>query len=398
MRSDGFKRKLAPQVPRVVSAVAHLVAGALVLLSLASLIQSVLQSLPVGAFSTGMQGTELARPYGGLRTENLTPTVVGERAFRGWSGAGDIFTRDWGTVIVGIEDLKVTERVMPLVLQVGLGQKAQAALENASTQEPIAAPDTACPGCPSRLALKPQYMGENVDVIIHGFQPAFEQSLNVPLKELFDGSASWLSDDMPFPGTPVTTEIPVAWHPEFYPSDAFVTQMEVSVFLPNDVRWHSAYPPNVVPSDVMVGLGDSSILGTMDVTVGQQHGDIPELAPLELRITRDFVTQTYSYLLLLVPSLIGLMLGSSRREPREGTSPDHLGFMLAVVASLLAIVPLRSVLVPPEVEGLTRADLILGLGISVLLLVGARAYEAHIRTVPEEHRGRTPVQQASDDP
>ena len=103
---------------------------------------------------------------------------------------------------------------------------------------------------------------------------------------------------------------------------------------------------------------------------------------IELLVARDGTVARFAYPLAFVPALLGLTIFSLVGSPRgfrgdegAGTSVGWEGaeaFVTGLAVLILTVLPLRLVLVPTEVPGITRLDLILGVEV-MLLVVGATA-------------------------
>jgi Domain of unknown function (DUF4436) len=87
--------------------------------------------------------------------------------------------------------------------------------------------------------------------------------------------------------------------------------------------------------------------------------------PLIFTIRRPFLMQAYTYCIAALPFLllISLLLYARVSKKRAEASDVALG----VAATMVAILPLRQVLVPSSLPGVTRLDILFGLGISVLV-------------------------------
>lgn len=81
-------------------------------------------------------------------------------------------------------------------------------------------------------------------------------------------------------------------------------------------------------------------------------------------------SRLHSYALVGAPLILALILlylsffatGSSRGTPEN--------FLIGLAAIMFAILPTRQVIVPPEVQGLTRIDYILGFELLFLVFIG----------------------------
>jgi hypothetical protein len=80
---------------------------------------------------------------------------------------------------------------------------------------------------------------------------------------------------------------------------------------------------------------------------------------------------------LVLCLLIAHMLFSSASRNRE--NGDFVrDLILAVAGVVIAILPLRAVLVPPEVQGLSQVDVILGSELVLIVCLALIGYALHI--------------------
>jgi hypothetical protein len=88
-----------------------------------------------------------------------------------------------------------------------------------------------------------------------------------------------------------------------------------------------------------------------------------------LRVEREAVAREYVETMLWIPFLFAAVFAHLLLFARQDGAPPLHEFMAGVVAAILAVLPLRQVLVPAEVSGLTRADLWLAGGIVAIVAV-----------------------------
>jgi hypothetical protein len=99
------------------------------------------------------------------------------------------------------------------------------------------------------------------------------------------------------------------------------------------------------------------------------HLDTGSTPRVRFTLTRPFVTEFYTYLIAAMPFLLlALLFGPyviGRKRFERDLHPHEIIF--GVAATLVAILPLRTVLVPSSLPGLTRLDIWFGLGIAGLV-------------------------------
>jgi len=127
-----------------------------------------------------------------------------------------------------------------------------------------------------------------------------------------------------------------------------------------------------------VGLEDQGESDGTSILLSQVHPN-PYAGPLfELLITRDWITQVYTYAVASAPFVMAAMLLHILRITRRfSTEPvkDLPVLLVGLPAVFLTVLPLRAVLVPADIPGVTRTDLILGLGLMILLTIIVVAYQ-----------------------
>jgi hypothetical protein len=100
--------------------------------------------------------------------------------------------------------------------------------------------------------------------------------------------------------------------------------------------------------------------------------DIPSQDDVDLRMlmVRDFRTQLFAYLVAFLPLalLAALVTGALLAAPSDNES-TVTSITVNLAVATLAILPLRAVLVPPDLQGLTRIDYILVIQLLLIISV-----------------------------
>ena len=166
---------------------------------------------------------------------------------------------------------------------------------------------------------------------------------------------------------PAPVTLPVSGSPNRFPSDEYVLGSYPLLTLPNGVvlatraaggivNTHSVVPTTVI-------LFADPVFGDSWVTASQ-YGQA-----IVLVIRRPTVYQLTVYLMALLPLLLGVVVAhvSIRHAALEGSKRPvfDLGLITGLIAAMLAILPLRAVLVPTGLDatGLTLLDYILVLDV-----------------------------------
>jgi hypothetical protein len=155
-----------------------------------------------------------------------------------------------------------------------------------------------------------------------------------------------------------TQNILVLGQPRAFPEDSYQASESVAV-LAGRGTYGIALPSSLIIAsqnqDLSLGVHrDDAAAGTRGANY-----------PLVFTVRRSMLFFGYTYLIGVLPFvlLVGLMIYAYVTRKMG----DIYQVALAVAATLVAILPLRAVLVPASVPGLTRLDLLFGTGISLLV-------------------------------
>jgi hypothetical protein len=170
--------------------------------------------------------------------------------------------------------------------------------------------------------------------------------------------------------------IPLLGNSSDYPLDSYTTSGIWVVGLPSGTQ---VVLPNSIHGDYIVLPEISATPGPADL---EWHwGNAPNVG-WALVASRAFPNGLFIFVLLLLPILLffGLLLTMISRKGRE--SRDYSGLtgdlIVGVGAFLIALLPVRAVLVPPDVPQFTFVDYVLGTEMAVM--VAATLILATIRT------------------
>jgi hypothetical protein len=145
-----------------------------------------------------------------------------------------------------------------------------------------------------------------------------------------------------------------------FPNDWYELDDTVSVSVPGIQPLY--------PSLIMASRDENYSLRASVYKSGAQENAGPNA--LEFTIRRPWQFWTYTYIVASMPIvlLVGVFLIKYSGRGKEIPKPYEVAF--GVAATLVAILPLRSVLVPSTLPSPTRLDIFFGLGI-VFLVVGS---------------------------
>lgn len=154
-----------------------------------------------------------------------------------------------------------------------------------------------------------------------------------------------------------TQNILVLGQPRAFPQDWYDASESVSVVAGRSQNGHA------LPSALILTSQDEDL--SLRVHIDDPAASVPGSDPFVFTVRRPFLMQVYTYCIAALPFLllISLLLYARVSKKRAEASDVALG----VAATMVAILPLRQVLVPNSLPGLTRLDILFGLGISVLV-------------------------------
>jgi hypothetical protein len=181
-------------------------------------------------------------------------------------------------------------------------------------------------------------------------------------------------------GVEMLIDLDLASHPLAYPHDWYTADTMVEVVLPPGLSLGVVMEDfgTLVPFTLFVNAGTElgdNVLRVNHRTVKVSYGPLMRnlsFASIQLVFTRDPQTQFFVYGVSVVPFALFIVLLTFVPTQRG----DQLwNVLFGIGAGFLAVLPLRQVLVPDEVPGLTRVDFILGaeLTVMVALFLGLRA-------------------------
>ena len=257
--------------------------------------------------------------------------------------------------------------------------------------------------CNVQCIPKPQYANDNIvaKVLVTETAANFEDLVNIPLKDVFSGSQLGLHE---YP-----LILPMKGYAGSYPQDRYTADVTLAVALP------AGMTPNVDtgPYAQVKSFDGGTVANSYNVDVKPTPKSFQQLESnandtFGVTISRDWYEQFFVITVALIPVLFALLffhlLFISSSGHGIGRSFEH--FTEALVVSILSVLPLRVVLVPGDISGLTRVDLVLGIGLVLIVAVAAGKYAREIWTgtqsPPEEdeseHAGRAAFPDPDDAP
>jgi hypothetical protein len=202
--------------------------------------------------------------------------------------------------------------------------------------------------------------------------PCRQPELTVPLGDLVGGDGAVASAG----ATAVPVSVPVDGSPNRFPSDSYVVRVSPVITLPASVSLPglSSYWDSV---PVAVTVSEGSGLAQYEVTAFADGPQDPRVIGVAIsRIPWKVLTV---YAVAVLPLLLAVVLAHVWVRRRNGITFD-LGFAAALIAAMLAVLPLRAVLIPGDLAAVspTLIDDILILGV---LIIGGFLFWQYMRFV-----------------
>lgn len=221
--------------------------------------------------------------------------------------------------------------------------------------------------------LKPQYAEKVLNLqILNGLTDDIF-STTIPLKALFPPLPSYSGEDIAT-DIRIPLKLSMISQGKAYPNDWYWGQASINISLPDGVY---IYPsPGVfnpaLPCDVRIV--SSAGMENIAVALDQEKGAYPDSHNLRLLATRNGSFCWLVYLTIVcLPFAFLLLIGYIFFRSREKDDEPFYSVALNAIVAVLAVIAIRQILVPPDLQGLlTRLDLILiteGTGLLMLVFV-----------------------------
>ena len=162
---------------------------------------------------------------------------------------------------------------------------------------------------------------------------------------------------------------PLAGQPDSYPLVCYSSDTYINVALPPQVLLahdggFATYLPTTIHVQAGPGVGDFFVRHTKLV----EGSD--EAQELVIRLDRELSAKLFVFGLLGSLVVLAVAIAIAVFAPGRSRSRSELhDLALAIAAVALAVLPLRAVLVPAELEGQTFVDWLLGAGVVMLAAI-----------------------------
>jgi len=194
----------------------------------------------------------------------------------------------------------------------------------------------------SYLLVKPPFHRAEVVVYLHSSRPPSDYEATVPLGR-YEGQAPSGGVERRLP----SWTLPIVGSSQDYPLDQYAFAVSGQLMLPPDL--------SSMRLDAAFETGQQGLRG-------DQGTDRDFLV---VRVSRARAPQAFVVGLLLIPLLLIAVLALARR----GGSTSGTETIVGAVAVLLALLPIRAVLVPADITSLTLVDYALGAQVALLATI-----------------------------
>jgi hypothetical protein len=209
-----------------------------------------------------------------------------------------------------------------------------------------------------------RFAREPLMLTVEQLLPTGEQAQRIPLGR-FNAS--------PDPAMKVLTlrplTLPLLGNEEDYPFDQYSLSARIDLALPQALILKAPGRPPLSSVPLRIELVAANDLRGYRVTAGTRGRNASGLGVastgVAIRLRRVHRTQAYVIALLTIPLLLIAVLAVASRRRRAGDANVVIG----AAAVLLALLPIRAVLVPADVASLTLVDWALGAEVALLALL-----------------------------
>lgn len=298
------------------------------------------------------------------------------------------------TVTYLIQSIDPTARLLRGVLTVYMPMGAQGRLIDANSRKTLAL----CAFDPYHCETLPQFGNRRVTIYvtaINSKKRSFQDFQKVMRLRDFNFDHS-ITNRVSIP-----LDLPLDGFPEFYPSDFYNVDLTMNMIIDK-----TAMAGDTLFTQSTYGQKEQFQPGTLQAQWNVIYQHPPCITPrvpaayqnlpgiskrvcfynsYEISIQRTTSQILFVYVCASIPLIFSIVFIDALffRSPREPLSAQE--FMLPLVAAVLAVLPIRVVLVPGDILGLTRVDFVLGFGLTCIVAIGIARY-----VVDTFHRNASP--------
>lgn len=257
-----------------------------------------------------------------------------------------------------------SQGVLQATVVVHLESRGLADYIDVATRQSIASCDAKTFQC----ALRREFLDRTLTVAVqsdYGITPLSTFATSISIQSMLTPGLRGIPEDVSR-----ALDISIAGGPSSFPSDRYAFDLTMYADIRDAVDRTGYFAP-AKPVVDMSGLDPG--LGAV-VTGPNGKGNVH----FQLEIARVPLITMYTYVVALVPICFALLfLHLLFINPASRMIP-LADFLVALAATALAVLPLRTVLVPPDIQGLTRVDTLLGVGLLTLSALGLARYSRDV--------------------
>jgi hypothetical protein len=268
--------------------------------------------------------------------------------------------KDRATATFAIEDLHASDRILQGVMTVILPARAQSNLIDINTNEPVIK-------CVfgNYCYIKKRYQSQPVYLEINirdTNRRAFRYFVKTTTLGKFDLTRSVTGET----NVSIPLQVPVDGTPSLYPDDSYSVLLEVDLDILgvrdisaglSSLKQAMQVDPSAISNTYSVGAHPDCQLRLAGTTPACTNS-------FKIEIQRLWVIRVYVLALSLLPLAFSVLLFFAWPRERLGE------LLIGLVVVTLAILPLRSVLVPGDIRGLTDVDFVLGSSTVAIFVMG----------------------------
>lgn len=197
------------------------------------------------------------------------------------------------------------------------------------------------------------------------------------LRKANDGTYRW---------TAANHEISLVGQPQQFPSDWYWHRASLGVEVPSPfMALAKRSAVFILPIRIEMAI-DRNLQGLQISTAPPRRGK--SLESFDFIIERSTIITWFSYSIVVLFFFLSALIAYTAFR-LEGSNESLWQVLTALAAVALAVLPLRTVLVPNDISGVTRLDALLALIIAVLLFVGSLRMILALRSTFSRRRRRT---------
>lgn len=275
------------------------------------------------------------------------------------------------TLSLEMDRLALADKHLQGSLRFDVSQTVQSELVDANTGKQV----FQCDKNQNCTNVKPQYADKKIQLVAIGTssEPGseFEFTKEVPLKDIGNS----VLGRVVYP-----IDMPLTGFPNLYPQDYYFFDTYLIFSWPNGIiRQVNGKDPTGADADHYVidpgNVGESQNVAIKPLVDAKNK---PVEGQFHVSLKRKTISQIYIYSVAMIPLMFALLFLHLLFFSRHFQHKIFEEFTEALIVAILAVLPLRVVLVPSQLEELTRVDLVLGMGLVLIVAVAMGKYASEV--------------------